>query len=110
MKTLSPEKSRKLRGLIAKALDKASSRSEKKTCELAVCKLLAEFGLGVDGDPGLEIALISDDEMRAQTIPAVTIVNISSDGDERKERYAQSIFNDLFGGAGFGNGGRRRQR
>lgn len=57
MSTLSPSQISKLRGLIARALDSASSDAEANNSARAACRLLAAEGLGVDGDPTTEVSI-----------------------------------------------------
>ena len=57
MRSLSSAQLRKLRGLIARALDGASTEAEAQGSALAACRLLAAEGLGVDGDPNAEISI-----------------------------------------------------
>lgn len=57
MSTLSPSQISKLRGLIARALDSASSDAEANSSARAACRLLAAEGLGVDGDPEAEVSI-----------------------------------------------------
>ena len=57
MRSLSPSQLRKLRGLIAHALDGAATEAEAQGSALAACRLLASEGLGVDGDPDVGVSI-----------------------------------------------------
>ncbi len=92
MRTLSPSQLRKLRGLIARALDGASTEAEAQGSALAACRLLAAEGLGVDGDPNAEISI-----GRCSAVPRIEPTPVYV------YRAARSSWPD-FGGRGFGGG------
>ncbi len=76
MPTFSPSQLGKLRGLIAKALDQASTEPEAQASAMAACRLLADAGLGVDGDPEAEVTVgrCESCESRATIQPTPTYV------------------------------------
>lgn len=124
MKILDPNDDRKLRGLIARALDDGASEPEKHNSALAACRLLARYGLGVDGESEDQLAIISPKDMVPSpgfAPPAVVFVREqwNASDDPRKRDYEanmNSIFDEFFGGGaprGFddnkfgGRGGKR---
>lgn len=119
MKILEPNDQRKIRGLIARALDEASPAPEQHNSALAVCRLLARLGMGVDGDSEDLIALVTQQEADAPMSPfqnpAVVFIRDqwNSSNDPRKANYEQNmntLFDDLFGKGGFDSnkfGGRK---
>lgn len=89
------------------ALDEGSTISEKNRSALAACRLLDQWGLGVSGDTELQLALINQMETVAPP-PVVVVVQSPAGMDERQARYVSERYGDLFGGAEFGQGRRRR--
>ena len=99
MKILDQKKNHRLRSLIARALDEGSAENEKYISARAVCRLLAEFGLGVDGDATEDLILLKAEDI-APTLPAMNQVDLEQ---------INTIFNDLFGSPNFGRRKPRRR-
>jgi len=99
LKILDQKKNHRLRSLIARALDEGSAENEKYISARAVCRLLAEFGLGVDGDATEDLILLKAEDI-APTLPAMNQVDLEQ---------INTIFNDLFGSPNFGRRKPRRR-